>query len=372
MKGLDRKLEIWQQAGLITSDQQAAIRAFEAQSPARSWALWGVAVIGVLAVGLGVISEVAANWSGIPDGLKLSAYFVLQAALGYAATVSLERSGLLREVFLSLFGLCFGAGIALVGQMYNLTGESWEAVGFWLLLALPAVLLAQTRFLPQSWYLGLTIAIVLWAMERPDGLVLGVAAAFLVLAVCQQRFLRLPDRFTDAGRMWTLAVLLFPVMTSVNLSWAADSRIFGEAPNHWSIALFVSGIAAASASLWRYSSGRRPAGLFFAGMLLVVLFSFLSTLLARHVEQHHEILGCSLFLAAWGLAAGAAATAGRKRLFDLATLVIAMRFLAVYFEVFGSLAATGGGLIVSGLVILGAAFLWNMGRKRAAELLGVK
>ena len=111
--------------------------------------------------------------------------------------------------------------------------------------------------------------------------------------------------------------------------------------------------------------------MFFAGMLLVVLFSFLSALLVDHAERHHEILGCLLFLIAWAFAAGAAAAADRKRLFDFATLVIAVRFLTVYFEVFGSLAATGGGLILSGLVILGAAFLWNTGRKRAAELLGV-
>ena len=83
----------------------------------------------------------------------------------------------------------------------------------------------------------------------------------------------------------------------------------------------------------------------------------------------HKIIGCALFLLVWACVASAAAGSSRKRLFDFASFVIAARFVIVYFEVFGSLAATGVGLIISGLVILGAAYVWHNYRQRVAAVI---
>ena len=51
------------------------------------------------------------------------------------------------------------------------------------------------------------------------------------------------------------------------------------------------------------------------------------------------------------------------RLFNLAIILIALRFLVIYFQVIGSLLFTGIGLIVSGLIIVGLASLWYKNRK---------
>jgi hypothetical protein len=47
-----------------------------------------------------------------------------------------------------------------------------------------------------------------------------------------------------------------------------------------------------------------------------------------------------------------------KKLFNAMILLIGIRFLLIYFQVFRSLAYTGLGLIVSGLVIIGFVVVW--------------
>ena len=54
----------------------------------------------------------------------------------------------------------------------------------------------------------------------------------------------------------------------------------------------------------------------------------------------------------------------QTRLFNVATVLIALRLFGIYLEVFGSLLSTGAGLIVSGLVFLGLAGLWQKLRNR--------
>ena len=54
----------------------------------------------------------------------------------------------------------------------------------------------------------------------------------------------------------------------------------------------------------------------------------------------------------------------------MASLVIALRVVIVYFEVFGSLAMRGLGLIFSGIVILTISFMWHRFRVRVRQQLG--
>ena len=59
-----------------------------------------------------------------------------------------------------------------------------------------------------------------------------------------------------------------------------------------------------------------------------------------------------------------------QRLFNLCVNLIGLRFLIIYFQVFGSLATTGIGLIVSGLIIIGAVVGWYKSRKKVQAWLG--
>jgi uncharacterized membrane protein len=82
-----------------------------------------------------------------------------------------------------------------------------------------------------------------------------------------------------------------------------------------------------------------------------------------------KMIAAAGFFCTWILAAAAAAYSHHRRWFDFASLVIALRVVIVYFEVFGSLAMTGLGLIFSGIVILGIAFAWHRFRERVRQQL---
>jgi hypothetical protein len=53
---------------------------------------------------------------------------------------------------------------------------------------------------------------------------------------------------------------------------------------------------------------------------------------------------------------------GWRKSFSLATLMIGVRFLVLYFQAMGGLAATGLGLLISGLLIMGIVWVWHKSR----------
>ncbi len=76
------------------------------------------------------------------------------------------------------------------------------------------------------------------------------------------------------------------------------------------------------------------------------------------------LLGTLIWMGVWWLAGLSAVYAGYKILFDAITLLIVVRLFAMYVEVFGSMLATGFGLVVSGALILVLVWLWTKYRHR--------
>src|SRR5690606_21255284 len=77
-----RKITKWEQAGLISPDQSAAILAFEKEKKGRNLSVQ-LSRVGIIAIFLGVLSLVAANWQGISPEFKLIGHFVLNAAVAF-------------------------------------------------------------------------------------------------------------------------------------------------------------------------------------------------------------------------------------------------------------------------------------------------
>lgn len=387
-QNLARQLERWVGAGLISAQQAADIGAYEHAKAhgsghgERPWALYGIAGIGVTALATGVISLVAANWDEIPAWFKLGAYFLLQTGVGLGFLRYLTKPGLIRETSLTLFALLFLAGIGLVAQIYHLSGDGWQALLFWLGLTVGVVHLAQSRLVGNLWVFTSLLTSMIWMAA--DGGGNGVTSSFgracvaaalpFALIALSEVTARVPwwnQYFRSAALSWgTLALLglgtpLSNILWSVNRDEEARQLSYLVIP--WAALLM------AIAGVFSNPRPNRLEPLLRGGIYAALgVFATLPFLApdADYDDTGVKALAALGFFTVWGLVAAYSAVAKQRRWFDLASLVLAVRVIVVYFEVFGSLAMTGAGLIVSGLVILGTAFTWHRFRSRVRAQLG--
>src|SRR5260370_4219098 len=145
-------LKRWRDAGLLHDSAGARISAWEAQHRWAIW-LWALSGMGALAIGLGVVAGVAANWQEIPAAAKRAVDVLLTGLCAVFVFVAWQRDqGWPREIgALLLFGLVIG-GIALIGQVYQLQSDPWQALATWLALSTPFLaLVAFTRLVGALW-----------------------------------------------------------------------------------------------------------------------------------------------------------------------------------------------------------------------------
>ncbi len=367
---LGRRLEAWTQAGLISESQSAAIAAYE-KTNARPWSLYGLTGIGVMTVATGVISLIAANWSDIPSFVKLLGYFLLQAALGVWAIRQLPRSGIWREASLLLYALGFLAGIGLVAQIYHLGGSGWRALAFWLFLTAPVVLRAEGALFNHGWVLTLLYTAAVWSIEyRHPGLTdeLRVSLAATIpltltgLGFFSERFFSLPRAFREAILTWGLASVLIAGTITGNVLWhTGGHRELQKFLNYLALPWCALLFAAAGSWLRGPATPRALRGVTAVTLIACGVYFTLPFFLppdSRGVMVN-RIIGAGGFILIGLLCSAAAALGQYRRLYDLATALVTIRILMIYFEIFGSMTSTGLGLILTGGLILGLARVWQ-------------
>ena len=147
---LSRESEAWVAEGIVSAEQAAAIRGryADARDERRGSATTALAAIGAIAVGLGVIGFVAANWEETSHAVRL-ALLTAAVAGSYAGAYQLrERTGRrprVGEVLYLLGVLLFGASLFLVGQMYNVQAHDPLALLLWAGGATATALVVRSR-----------------------------------------------------------------------------------------------------------------------------------------------------------------------------------------------------------------------------------
>lgn len=138
-KRLDADLTRWVGEGLLNADSASAIRrSVASEGGFRLPALLGL--FGGLLIASSVAAFVAANWEVMPRLVKLAMILIsLIAALGIAARLESKGSSSGSDAAATCGVLIFGAGIALIGQMYHLPAD-WPAGA--LMVALGALCVA--------------------------------------------------------------------------------------------------------------------------------------------------------------------------------------------------------------------------------------
>ncbi|GAA4048799.1 DUF2157 domain-containing protein [Parerythrobacter jejuensis] len=359
-----RKLDIWHQAGLIDEQTLAKIRAFEDEHH-RPLALWAVIGIGALAIGLGVISVVAANWEDVPGMVRLALHLALMvwlAAFLIWREQELEQDrpwGLEALLFvLAMLGMTF---FGHLGQVYQTSSPLWQPLGVWLLLFGPVLLLRG-----QSWLTAMLLMAVLvficwdysWGSALP-----GTAR----------------DRAQEA---WLVFVTALPLMVPPLAAWmrgrsARDT--FWKRLEEMAIAYAVAGatfvcifagvtergyegmtlldqlirggVALAAAALFfkaRPGAEGRSSALILAAAGIVCLVAVIVT--------GSGVMSGILFMALWVAIGAIALRAGWRGLFQLAVGAVALRLIILSFELASDLLTSGFGLILAGIMILAIAW----------------
>lgn len=357
---LNRRLEAWLHAGIIDADTSERIRAFE-DSHRRPTALYALVGLGALAIGIGFVAIVAANWDAIPSSVKLGVDLLIGAALA----LGIER--LLRderawgaEALVVIYYLFVLASIGLLGQVYQLGSPLHLALGVWSLATLPLLFLARSRFAGVVWATGLISTYVANAVEWIDlaadtdraDVALSLAVALPTLMFFWSFVLRRASDTVSRTFEEIAWVALAAGSFAGSFGWYVELE--AEAVVTWGAGVAVA-LLAAPIVFRRQLFGKNAA--LATGSLVVFAMSVVLPFVASHGSL--ELVGGLLGLGVLGFFAFAAYSVGHRAAFSILTAAIGIRIVTIYFEVFGSLMSTGLGLITGGALTLFVAWLWT-------------
>jgi uncharacterized membrane protein len=162
---LETDLNRWVADGVISGDAAQSIRKarFSEEAVSRLPAIF--AMLGALMLAASVSAFVAANWQEIPRLVRLVGILALIAAC-FPIALQLGRRAIPwgADAAVTFATLCFGAGVALVGQMYHLPGD-WPAGA--MLVAIGAVIAAALTGKSGPLVIGFA-AMTAWSFGRFD------------------------------------------------------------------------------------------------------------------------------------------------------------------------------------------------------------
>ncbi|HKS18578.1 MAG TPA: DUF2157 domain-containing protein [Bradyrhizobium sp.] len=143
---LEADLSRWQADGVITPAASASIRNALPPLASHTNIPAVVGIVGGLLIAAALLAFVAAHWIEIARLLRLAILFAgIFAAYGLGAWFARTERQVLADLCASVGSITFGAGIALVGQMYHLGGDFAGGMLLWAIGALAAAALTGSR-----------------------------------------------------------------------------------------------------------------------------------------------------------------------------------------------------------------------------------
>lgn len=346
MASLARKISDWVGADLITAEQGEKVLEFEQNRKSVLSPFLALGLVGVFAVGLGIVAIVAANWQDIPAGLKLTAMFAALAANAVAAVRVQGKKPAVFEALLFSQGILFFAAMGLVGQIFHLQSETWKTLAFWSALSFPPMLLTKKVLFGFLWEAAVFGAFLtspfaekvfdFWAEYFESSL---CVSAFFMAVWGATLLTGKAKVFLTPVRWLSAAFAVLPLMNP-DYMWHRNIPAVGFV----SMAVWAAAAAGELYALKTPYKSLYPVCVVFATVLggvneQIVVFA-----------AQLCVLVCLLFAAAQAKVVG---------LSRLLTLCLGIRLFAAYLELFGTLLSTGFGLIFTGMVILGLAVGWR-------------
>jgi uncharacterized membrane protein len=128
-----RDLARWAEQGMITPALAQTLSRDVEANDRRSLSFGSIlAMMAALLVGAAILVLIAANWEAIPRLVRVAALFATIAA-GYIGGAILKNRdhGAIGEALYIVAAAAFGGSIALIGQMYHMSGDESAAVLTW-------------------------------------------------------------------------------------------------------------------------------------------------------------------------------------------------------------------------------------------------
>jgi uncharacterized membrane protein len=376
--------EAWVAEGLISAEQADALRRRYPVVPGarRSRAVATLALIGALAVGVGVIGFFAANWDEIPHGVRL-ALLVGVTAGTYAVAYHLrDRTGRLPRLGEALYVLgvlLIGASLFLVGQMYHVEAHDPLALLLWALGGTATALVVRARAL--EW-----LAVVLFtawvgfefgvALDDAGGdafsafpvlAVLYGAALYGLATVAQERSSPrwlAATAFPRAGRRLGLPILAAGVFVFTFSEAADELGGAGDELRGLLLAAFalLAALALAGAAALMLAR-RRSATLEGAALAVVVATALVAVLVGGSGSVWAVVFNVLFAAGALGLVYAGYLT-DEAWLVNLGVLLVAVDLVARYFDVFWDALPRSLGMIGAGALVLAIAYVLERQRQR--------
>lgn len=376
----DRKLKSWVEAGLIDTATAERIDAWEA-SHSRPIALWALIGLGALAIGLGLISVVAANWDAIPGQFRLSVHFLIMIAVAaviwWRAQNIPPETDYFHDALLFIFGALTLTFFGHVGQVYQTTSPLWQPLLAWTLLLSPLLLLSGRSWPAAAlWMAGVVVTSIAHASVHGFGYSFGTNYLDPEYPVTYWGLIATPPMFAAAlaawargkskrKEFWRLVEQLAIIVIISGISFAIILRVWPEAGegNEVMTALFHAA-ALGVLALAIYAARQTKSGRATAGILLVAAVMHVIAVLGAGTH----IIPALAFMLLWASIALASVRAEWRVIFQIAIALLALRLIILSFELAYDLLFNGIGLIMAGIATLSIAWLAvRVSRKYAPE-----
>jgi len=385
---LEKKTGAWVEQGIIQPEQAEQILEFERDAGKSRWTrigLYGFLLLGGCVMAVGVISLIAANWEVIPAAVKLAVDFLMLAALGGGIYwAGIRGREIAFDLLCTIFILWCLATIGLISQVFHTGGQIHQALAFWLVITFPLASMGKKMFLPALWTAGTLLLFNVWAFTEEswwaknflmDGSYIDSDNIFPLFMIVAAWTIGLASALSHVGALqrfarnlmfWGVAAIVAALVAG-DVFWQAKEEVDGFAlyPAYLLLPLTLFAVAA------RPDMGRLEKFLLSVLLGLSLLAFIPSTIFAYTFQRGpvysndvlFQLTGACFSITGGLLLALYFIVRRNAPLFHTMIIVIALRFLIIYFQVFEDLATTGAGLVAFGVVIMGLAAAWYRHRK---------
>lgn len=364
---LKNKLTEWIERGLIDEETAAQIRDYE-EGQHRPLFLYAITGIGALLISLGLLSIIAANWSGMSNALKLT--IDLLVGSGLSAGLWFGENKMPRwakEVLLCVTAGWALASIALIGQIYQLGGEARDALLYWLCITGPFLALGRSFLSAACLVSMLFINGAVWGdiyLSERQLIASLPALAFSMIALGEwSRFNRWRPELASLLRgIASCSLASGASLIPLYFYWGVNWDVFRT---EWWLGFLLSLVPIVI--LFR---PRRERSWLDRSVLLATVVLIFGPLL--NSTRGLDLIAILCFLIYWSMISKAALDRESPIVFRVATFLVAARIVIVYFELVGSLFDTGLLFLTGGGLILIAARFWYTKQQALIDQMSIR